>query len=114
MKIELHFNETIMNARLFETEIGRRLYANLPIQVELQTWGEESYGSIGINLGEEAPIPMIPSGGIAYTNQGDYLCLFYGQSPAWPVEHIGEILDRQWEQLRTLKPNSVRVIAASK
>jgi len=111
VNIELNFNGTIMKARLFETEIGRRLFAALPVQIDLQTWGDESYGSIGVDLGEDNPVPMIPAGGMAYTNQGDYLCLFYGQRPAWPVEHVGEFLDEQWQQLRTLKPLSVRVIA---
>lgn len=110
MDIELHFNDIIMQGRLFDTEIGRRLYAALPVKINLQTWGDESYGSIGVDLGAENPIPEIPAGGIAYTNQGDYLCLFYGQRPAWPVEHVGEILEEQWQQLRTFNPSSVEVI----
>ncbi|MCW8930542.1 MAG: cyclophilin-like fold protein [Gammaproteobacteria bacterium] len=111
---ESKFEMTIMKAHLFDTEIGRRLYAALPVEVELQTWGDESYGSIGIDLGEENPIAMIPPGGIAYTNQGDYLCLFYGQCPAWPVEHVGEILDEQWKKLRTQQAHRVRIIVANK
>ena len=114
MNIELNFNGTCLQAHLFDTEIGRRLFNILPVNVELQTWGNESYGSIGVDLGEENPIPVIPDGGIAYTNQGNYLCLFYGQRPAWPVEHVGEILGGQWEQLQRLKPRSVQVIAVSK
>ena len=112
MNIELDFNGIIMKARLFETEVGRRLFASLPVLVELQTWGDESYGSIGVDLGKENPVPTIPAGGIAYTNQGNYLCLFYGQRPAWPVEHVGEILDNQWQELRTMNPGSVTVKAA--
>jgi len=36
---------------------------------------------------------------LAYTNKGNYLCVFYGQTPAWPVEFIGQIIDDQWKQL---------------
>lgn len=111
MNIELDFNGIIIKARLFETEIGQRLFASLPVHVELQNWGDESYGSIGVDLGEENPVPTIPAGGIAYTNQGNYLCLFYGQRPAWPVEHVGEILDNQWQELRTMNSDSVTVKA---
>ncbi len=62
-------------------------------------WGNEFYGSIGKDLGEENPVPDIPLGGIAYTNQGNYVCFFFGQRPAWAVEYIGQILDDQWEKL---------------
>lgn len=109
MDIKLDFGNTTMTGRLFDTEIGRRLYENLPVQVELQSWGDESYGPIGVDLGEESPVADIPAGGIAYTNQGNYLCIFYGQRPAWPVEFVGEILDGAWKQLRTLNPVIVQV-----
>ncbi|MFC1862725.1 cyclophilin-like family protein [Thermodesulfobacteriota bacterium] len=42
----------------------------------------------GINLGEDNPVPDIPPGGIAYTNNGNFLCIFFGQTPAWSVEYI--------------------------
>lgn len=103
-----------MSGRLFDTEIGRRLYERLPLRVSLQTWGNESYGSIGYDLGEEIPVPDIPPGGIAYTNHGNYLCFFYGQRPAWPVEHIGEILNEEWNQLRSLKPQAVYITESRK
>ena len=51
------------------------------------------YGSIGKDFGTEDPVSTIPSGGLAYTNRGNYLCIFYGQTPAWPVEYIGNIID---------------------
>ena len=109
MQIELDFDGTKMKARLFDTAVAQRLYENLPVEAELVSWGDESYGSIGIDLGEEDPVPTIPAGGIAYTNRGEYLCLFYGQQPAWPVEHVGEIFDGEWEQLTALRPKWVRV-----
>ena len=44
----------------------------------------------------------IPPGGIAYTNNGNYVCIFFGQRPAWAVEHIGQIADDQWPRLREI------------
>jgi hypothetical protein len=38
-------------------------------------------------------------GGIAYSSTGNYLCIFFGQDPAWPVEYIGKIEDDQWKIL---------------
>jgi hypothetical protein len=85
------------------------LFEQLPVRVSLHTWGNESYGSIGVDLGEESPVPDISPGGIAYTSQGNYLCFFYGQRPAWPVEYVGEILNEEWNQLRSLKPQAVYI-----
>ena len=98
-QIELDFGEFKCTAELFDTKIAEKFAAYLPYEVELTHWGEEVYGPIGIDLGEEDPVPDIPPGGIAYSSQGDYVCVFFGQTPAWPVELIGQIPDGQWEQL---------------
>jgi hypothetical protein len=99
-KIILDFGEIILDAELFDTEIAKKFEADIPYGVGLTQWGDELYGSIGVDLGEENPIPRIPAGGLAYTNNGNYLCIFFGQTPAWSVEHIGEISDGQWQKLR--------------
>ncbi len=98
-KIELDFGSFICRAELFETEIASGFAEHLPYEINLTGWGEELYGTIGIDLGEENPVPMIHPGGLAYTRQGNYFCIFYGQKPAWPVEHIGYIIDGDWERL---------------
>jgi len=99
--IELDFGDFILEAELFDTLIARKFAAHLPYTVQLEQWGRELYGSIGRNLGEEQPVEDIPPGGIAYTSNGKYFCIFFGQKPAWAVEHIGRIIDEQWEKLVT-------------
>jgi hypothetical protein len=98
-KIKLDFGMFSCTAKLFDTPVARALYESLPHTVSLTTWGDEAYGSIGVNLGEYKPVPAIPPGGLAYTNQGNYICIFYGQTPAWSVEHIGAIEDNAWQNL---------------
>ena len=97
--IELDFGTLVAEAELFDTAIAKRFSEKLPYTVNLMQWGKELYGSIGINRGEENPVPDIPPGGIAYTNNGNYLCVFFGQTPAWPVEYIGHIIGDQWKHL---------------
>nr|WP_319394161.1 cyclophilin-like family protein [uncultured Desulfobacter sp.] len=53
------------------------------------------FGSV--SLREAKPVPAIPPGGIAYTNNGDYVCIFFGPTPAWPVEYIGQIDGGTWK-----------------
>ena len=100
-KIILDFGSFTLEAKLFDKDISRKLADNLPYKIQLQKWGEEVYGSIGIDLGEDSPVAKIPCGGIAYTNNGNYLCIFFGQTPAWPVEYIGQINDDGWQKLLT-------------
>ena len=93
MDIELDFGTFICKASLFDTKIAKRFSESLPCKVSLTKWGDELYGSIGKDLGKEKPVPNIPPGGIAYTHQGNYVCVFFGQTPAWPVEYIGQLRD---------------------
>jgi uncharacterized protein len=97
--IILDFGEFALDATLFDTEVARKFSESMPYHVKLTQWGNELYGTIGIDLGEATPTPEIPPGGLAYTNQGNYFCIFFGQTPAWAVEHIGRIDGDQWKRL---------------
>ncbi len=106
-EITLDFGKFQFKAELFNTKIADEFYNNMPYSVKLTTWGNESYGSIGKNPGTENPVPEIPEGGIAYTNQGNYVCFFYGQTPAWAVEYIGYI--DNWKEILGQKLNKVEI-----
>lgn len=97
--VTIEFDTFSLEGELFDNEIGKKLKDTLPVSCDLTYWGAEAYGSIGVDLGEASPQPRIPPGGIAYTRQGHYLCLFFGQDPAWPVEYVGKILSNNWEKL---------------
>ncbi len=97
--IKFKFRDFTINAELFNTETANKFLKGLPYEVGLIQWGREVYGSIGKDLGEEKPVSEIPPGGIAYTNRGNYVCIFFGQTPAWPVEYIGQIVGDEWERL---------------
>lgn len=108
-RIELDFGTFTLQAALFDTRVAGALAAALPRTVPLTYWGDEAYGPLGLDLGTEAPRPEIPPGGIAYTNQGHYLCLFFGQTPAWPVEYVGQIDGETWRALAAAHPAPGRV-----
>lgn len=97
--IELDFGDFVLEATLYDTKIARQFAASLPYKVSLMQWGKELYGSIGQDLGQENPVETIPAGGIAYSTNGAYVCIFFGQTPAWAVEHIGAIEGDQWQRL---------------
>lgn len=97
--IILEFASFTLEATLFENRVAKSFAENLPCKITLQQWGDEVYGPIEVDLGQENPVPVIPPGGIAYTNSGNYLCIFFGQTPAWPVEYIGQIDNESWKLL---------------
>lgn len=97
--IELDFGEFVLPGELFDTKIAKSFMRYMPYNVDLIKWGNELYGPIGRDLGESSPVGMIPEGGLAYTNKGAYICIFFGQTPAWPVEHIGQIDNDMWRKL---------------
>lgn len=98
-QIVLDFGSFQLDADLKACAIAERFAENLPCTIALQQWGDELYGPMGVDLGEEDPVPIIPPGGIAYSSSGHYLCIFFGQTPAWPVEYIGQIPGDTWKEL---------------
>lgn len=108
-RIALDFGAFKLRASLFDTAVAKRLYESLPLTVELTYWGGEAYGSIGADLGVERPVPKIPAGGLAYTNRGNYLCIFFGQTPAWDVEYVGKIDGEEWSALLDSTPETVKI-----
>ncbi|MFP4445509.1 MAG: cyclophilin-like fold protein [Desulfosudaceae bacterium] len=99
MRIDLDFGGFSLPADLFDTPLAAAFAAGLPYTVPLTQWGGELYGPIGTDLAENEPVSDIPAGGLAYTGRGNLFCVFFGQTPAWPVEYIGQIPDEQWPRL---------------
>jgi hypothetical protein len=112
MDIMLDFGTFKIEAELFDTMVARKFSTHLPVHVYLTVWGTELYGPFGFSIESEAPIPEIPDGGLAYTNNGDYFCIFFGQRPAWPVEYIGRMkgaLEIHKKKLIKEKPAAVMI-----
>lgn len=110
-RVLLDFGLFRCGARLNDSVTAGRVIDLLPVTVKLTAWGREVYGPIGVNLGSESPVATVPPGGIAYTGRGVYLCIFFGQDPAWPVEHIGMIEGGEWRRLlEGPAPDSVTVM----
>jgi hypothetical protein len=108
-RVFLDFGTFSLTAALFDTPIAAAFFDRLPVNVDLVAWGEELYGPMDADLGSRRPQAMIPEGGLAYTNRGNYFCIFFGQRPAWPVEFIGAVEGEGWRRLRLESVNSVRV-----
>ncbi len=100
MKIVLDFDTICLKGTLDNSESARELYRNLPLDIDLVQWGNELYGDTGISMPERNLVPELQAGSIAYSTRGNYLCVFYGQQPAWPVEVIGQVENGEWKKLQ--------------
>ena len=99
-KIILDFSTIRLKGTLNNTESAQVLYENLPLKIKLVQWGNELYGETGIIMHGRNLVPKLEAGSIAYSLKGTYLCVFYGQQPAWPVEVVGKIDGSEWEKLK--------------
>ncbi len=106
-RVKLLFSDCAIEATLLETPVAKALYRRLPLTIDLVEWGEECYGAIACDLGVGMLQQEVAPGGIAYTQQGEYLCFFYGQRPAWAVELLGEV--DNWQALKAAGKQSVRM-----
>ena len=98
-----------LTARIFDTPTGRAFLDSCPHRhLSLSTYGAEVYGELRLDLPSTRRQPQIPPGGLAYSLQGSYLCVFFGQTPAWPVDYIGQI-DEGWDVLRNASWQSLSV-----
>ena len=83
MKIIIKFASVNAEAELFNTPTGRAIYDALPIQENVNRWGEEIYFGVGVHspLEPEAKA-AVAVGDLAYWPNMPAFCIFFGPTPA--------------------------------
>ncbi len=69
-------------ATLNDTHVADEVWRALPLEVRMQTWGEELYGGVPLDLPLESPQEVVDRGDLAYWPPGHALCIFFGPTPA--------------------------------
>lgn len=89
---------------------GDTIYRMLPITSKINTWGDEIYFPLNVNLNLNSPVEVVNLGDIAYSKVYDAFCIFYGKTPIStddqiipnsPVDLIGR-LDQDFSLLKKL------------
>jgi hypothetical protein len=66
-----------------DSAAGRMISSSLPLIAEMSRWGDEYYGSVGIDIPEDGTErDIMEVGEIAYWPAGRALCIFFGRTPA--------------------------------
>lgn len=100
-KIKIILENKVIKASLNnKSNIGKAIYNMLPITSRINTWGDELYFPLNLNMQIDLPITSVSLGDIAYSELWKAFCVFYGKTPISnkneiipnsPVEVIGRI-----------------------
>ena len=63
-------------------ETCKRIWENLPFELNLSRWGEELYGEIPVSIELENSQVDCEVGDIGYWPDGKGFCIFFGPTPA--------------------------------
>lgn len=69
-------------ATLNSTHVADEIWKVLPVDLRMQTWGDELYGSVPLVLPLEEPQEDVELGALAYWPPGHAICIFFGPTPA--------------------------------
>jgi len=110
-KIRIKTEKVTMEAELLETKTAKAIWNSLPIEAKVNTWGEEIYFAIPVNMDPEDAVDVVKEGDLGYWPQGNGFCIFFGKTPvsteseirpASPVNLIGKLLGnpRDWRKVK--------------
>jgi hypothetical protein len=89
--IRIKAGQVEMTAELNDTPTARKIWDALPIESSARLWGREVYFDIPVHHDEDDAQARVPSGTVAFWPAGDCLCIFFGQTPASPVNVVGTL-----------------------
>lgn len=109
-KIKIITPQVEMEAELLENESAEAIWNNLPLEGKVNTWGDEIYFGIPLQLEAESAVSSVNEGDIAYWPEGTSFCIFFGKTPisteneikpASPVNVLGKLLGdpKEWKKV---------------
>ncbi|MBI4295216.1 MAG: hypothetical protein HY669_03515 [Chloroflexi bacterium] len=81
-KIKISAGKVETTAELNDSTSAAALWQALPITGVAQTWGNEIYFSIPLELEPEDPKAIVTAGDLGYWPPSSAFCIFFGPTPA--------------------------------
>ncbi len=118
-RIKVTVGEVEVYGELNETETAALIWKGLPVESQINTWGDEIYFSIPIQAElEDSARKVVELGDMGYWPPGNAFCIFFGPTPnsrgdeirpASPVNVFGKVVGDP-KVLKTVRTGaSVRV-----
>ena len=108
-----------LDAELKSTKTAGEVYAALPVEAAINTWGEEFYFKLpGVKDYRETATTQVKVGDVAYWGAGQVLAIFFGRTPmsmgsdpvpADRVNVIGRILGDASQFRRVMDQSTIRI-----
>lgn len=87
-RIEIHAGNIRVLGELNNTLTADAIWEALPLSAEANTWGEEIYFSIPVQLQAEDAHAVVNLGDLGYWPPGTAFCMFFGHTPVSQGEEI--------------------------
>ena len=81
-EITITIEDVRISAELNNSETAKKIWKVLPIEGNVNTWGDEIYFSIPVNVGLENAKEVVSEGDLGYGPPGNAFCIFFGLTPA--------------------------------
>jgi len=80
-KIKITAGDVTAEAEINDSTTANKIWDALPIEARANTWGDEIYFSIPVQLGEQNPQEVVALGDLGYWPPGSAMCIFFGLTP---------------------------------
>lgn len=86
--IQIRVNDIELEATLNNSRTAEAIWETLPIIAQANTWGDEIYFTIPVNLKLEKGQELVEVGDLGYWPSGSAFCIFFGPTPVSRGEEI--------------------------
>jgi uncharacterized protein len=80
--INIQAGSVTATAQLNDSKTADAIWNALPIEARGNTWGDEIYFSIPVQMGGENGKEVVDMGDLGYWPPGNAFCIFFGPTPA--------------------------------
>lgn len=118
-RIRITVGPVQVEAELKGTKTAQEIYAALPVEASINTWGEEFYFKLGgVKDYRESATTQVKVGDVAFWGAGQVLAIFFGRTPmsmgqdpvpADRVNVIGRIVGDATVFRRVMEASIIRV-----
>lgn len=81
-RIKITLDGLMLTATFEDNDAANAIYGVLPIELPFQTWGDEIYFHIPVELNVTGGQEIVEIGDLAFWPPGKAFCIFYGSTPA--------------------------------
>ena len=79
--IEIMAGNITLEAVLNDSRTAETIWGALPLTARVNTWGDEIYFTIPLDLGLEKGQELVEAGDLGYWPPGSAFCVFFGPTP---------------------------------